>query len=361
MRINNNIASLRAYTHLLRTGRDLDRAVARLSSGFQINTAADDAAGYAVSRKLRNQINGMNMASRNSMDGVSLIGTAEGALNEVHAMLQRVRELAIQAANDTNVYEDRRSMQDEIEQLFLEMDDIAYKTEFNTIKMLAGLAEPRDADPDANEPGFRGMRLQIGANSGMVMTVRIPDIRGMLGRIAARHFGNHLDDDGVPTVPSLAAPHYPDQDLFPDLIYPGTDRINDPFPNNDNFRTTLTDRLEDGSMIVRVWAARHPDGRENDALAVENAQRTITFVDDAMADVSRVRSRLGAYENRLFHTYDNLSNTRVQTEAALSRIRDADMALEMSRNAKFSVIQQAGIAIMGQANQRPQQVLQLLG
>ena len=312
MRINNNIAALRTYTHLLRTNRSLDTSVGRLSSGFRITGVADDAAGYAVSRRLSNQVRGIAMAARNSMDGVSLVATAEGALVEVHAMLQRIRELAVQAANDSNVYEDRERMQAEINQLIEEIHDVAFKTEFNTLRMLSGVA-------DVNEDGdwsFPGLRIQVGANQGMTMTVAIPDIRRVLREVAEVHFG----DDASPVFPT------------PDDTPPGTYS-----PSGNSWRVSVL-------------------GYDN----IQTAQAAIQFADDAINALSRVRSHLGAFENRLIHTESNLNNTGVHTQAALSRIKDTDMALEMTLKSQFAILQQAGIAILGQANQRPQQILSLL-
>ena len=189
MKVNDNISSLQAYTHLLRTGRNMERSVKRLSSGYKINSSADDAAGHAISNKLRNQINGMSMAARNSLDAVSLVGTAEGALNEVHAMLHRIRELAVQAANDTNEPDDREKMQLEIEQLFYEINDIAYKTEFNTIKIIGGEGETMKSTAiPGDDFDFNGLKIQIGANKNMTLTLNIPDIRRIIGEVAENHF-----------------------------------------------------------------------------------------------------------------------------------------------------------------------------
>ncbi|MCL2703978.1 MAG: flagellin [Defluviitaleaceae bacterium] len=308
MKINDNIAALNAYTNLLRTGRNMDKSVARLSSGYKINSVADDAAGMAISRKLKNQINGMSMAARNALDGVSLVGTAEGALNEVHNMLNRIRELAIQAANDTNMPEDREKMQLEIDNLLREINDIAYKTEFNTIKILGGEAEALPDTYSDCDAGFRGLRIQIGVNKGMTMTINIPDIRQIINDV--------FNDPAAGYNTGFTLP-------------PGA-----PFPLNDFEAVNVLDQRQ--------------------------ANLTIGFTDDVISQISKVRAQLGAYENRLRYTENSLNATREHTEAALSRVKDTDMALEMTYNVQYSIITQAGIAILGQANQRPQQILQLL-
>jgi flagellin len=386
MRINDNIAALQAYTNLLRTGRSIETSTARLSSGYKINSIADDPAGLAVSKKLKNQINGLTMAARNSLDGVSLVGTAEGALNEVHSMLHRIRELAIQSANDTNEPDDREKMQDEIEQLFQEINDIVYKTEFNTIKVLSGEAQAVPDDPTRTDDfEFQGLRVQIGANKGMTLTVTIPDIRGIVGRAAVEYFPDQL-------IPMFDL----DDPLFdPDAprIRPASDMelLANGLTGNENIGAFIEDPLYSGRFVSNpdhtsdIYYIEPPsavpipmpgipptvthfiiDPTQShrtfgvNVLTGESAQKVIQFSDRAMANLSSVRSTLGAYENRLRHTENNLNATREHTEAALSRVRDTDMAWEMTKNVQYSIINQAGIAILGQANQRPQQILQLL-
>ncbi|MFA7534006.1 MAG: flagellin [Tissierellaceae bacterium] len=159
MRINNNLMAMNTHRQLGVSTNAGAKSMEKLSSGFRINRAGDDAAGLSISEKMRAQIRGLNMASRNSQDGISLIQTAEGALDEVHAILQRMRELAVQAANDTNVTADRNALQAEINELVSEISGIAQRTEFNTQKLLDG--------------NFTNKTLQIGANSGQIMSVSI--------------------------------------------------------------------------------------------------------------------------------------------------------------------------------------------
>lgn len=299
MKINDNISALQTYTNLLRTNRKLEKSVNRLSSGYRINSVADDAAGLAVSYKLQNQIRGMDMAARNALDGISLIQTADGALGQINNMFKRIRELAIAAENEVTEPEDREKMDSEVSALMDEIRDTAYKTEFNTIKMLSGEAEA------VTGGGFQGLKLQIGANKGMQIIINIPDIRNEVDKLELKHFDSKGDK----------------LSLFYD-------------DSEDNF--------------------------DSDDLRDSKATRAIEFCDEAIAVISKIRGQLGAYENRLTYTEAGLQATSENTQAALSRIMDTDMALEMTYNMQYSVISQAAIAILGQANQRPQQILQLL-
>ena len=271
MRINNNIMAMNANRQLGVNNSALAKSLEKLSSGYRINRAGDDAAGLSISEKMRAQIRGLNMASKNAQDGISLIQTAEGALDEVHSILQRMRELAVQAANDTNEDTvDRQAIQDEIDQLIEEISGIADRTEFNTQKLLDGT--------------FQNKVFHIGANKDQSMTVSISGIKP-----------SGLGISGV--------------------------------------------SLEDQSGA-------------NDA---------IETINKAINDVSAIRSKLGAIQNRLEHTIKNLDNAAENLQAAESRIRDVDMAKEMMEFTKQSILQQASTAMLAQANQVPQSVLQLLG
>jgi flagellin len=269
MRINHNIAALNTYNKLNSASNAQSKSMEKLSSGLRINRAGDDAAGLAISEKMRGQVRGLDQASRNAQDGISLIQTAEGALNETHDILQRMRELSVQGANDTNTTADRAEIQKEITQLTEEIDRIANTTEFNTQNLLGGT--------------FSGKSFQIGANSGQTITLTI--------------------------------------------------------------------------------AAMGASGLGISAIAVSSntaANTSITKIDAAISRVSSERSKLGAMQNRLEHTINNLSASSENLTAAESRIRDVDMAKEMMNQTKNSILGQAAQAMLAQANQQPQGVLQLL-
>ncbi|MBD3108494.1 flagellin [Bacillus sp. AGMB 02131] len=267
MRINHNIAALNTQRSLTGANNAQSKSMEKLSSGLRINRAGDDAAGLAISEKMRAQVRGLDQASRNAQDGISLIQTAEGALNETHSILQRMRELSVQAANQTNNDDDVAFIQSEIDALSGEIDRIATTTQFNTKNILDGAIATVD--------------LQVGANSNQLITINLVDMQA-----AAIGVG---------------------------------------------------------------------------AVDVENdAQAGIDSIDDAILAVSQQRSDLGAVQNRLEHTINNLGTTSENLTAAESRIRDVDMAKEISEQTKQSILSQAAQAMLAQANQTPQGVLQLL-
>jgi flagellin len=273
MRINHNIASLNTYRQLTINNTAGSKSLEKLSSGYRINRAGDDAAGLAISEKMRGQIRGLNQAERNSQDAISLIQTAEGALNETHSILQRMRELAVQSASDTNTDNDRAELQKEIEQLTAEIDRISTDTEFNTMTLLNG------------DFSTTALTFQVGANAGQVVTLTV---------------------------------------------------------GNMNSATLGVD-----ATAVNL---------SNQA----SAAAAITTIDLAIGTVSSERAKLGAMQNRLEHTINNLGTTAENLTASESRIRDVDMAKEMMEFTKNSILQQAATAMLAQANQQPQGVLQLL-
>lgn len=278
MIINHNISALNTYRQLSTNNVLQSKSLERLSSGLRINRAGDDAAGLAISEKMRGQIRGLNMAQKNAQDGISLIQTAEGALNEVHAILQRMRELAVQAANDTNNNNDRAELQKEVKQLLDEIDRIARDTEFNTKKLLNGSLATSGA----------GLKFHIGANSGQ-------NIELTIGDMATSALGSS------------------------------------------------------GSTIDEV-----------DISSQNGADAAISVIQAAIDQVSSERAKLGAYQNRLEHTINNLGTAAENLTAAESRIRDVDMAKEMMEFTKMNILSQAATAMLAQANQQPQLVLQLL-
>ncbi|WP_102273792.1 flagellin Hag [Cytobacillus massiliigabonensis] len=269
MIINHNISAMNTHRQLGYAGNAQAKSMEKLASGLKINRAGDDAAGLAISEKMRGQIRGLDMAAKNSQDAISFIQTAEGALNETHSILQRMRELAVQGANDTNTAEDRAEIDKEINQLVNEIDRISSTTEFNTQKLLSG--------------GITNTIFQVGANVSQTITLKI-------------------------------------------------------------------ESMSSGALGV-------------DALAVtdnKEANKSLSAINKAISRVSAERSNLGALQNRLEHTINNLGTSSENLSAAESRIRDVDMAKEMMNQTKNSILSQAAQAMLAQANQQPQGVLQLL-
>ena len=282
MIINHNMNAMNANRNMAQNVNALGKSTEKLSSGLRINRAGDDAAGLSISEKMRAQINGLNQASRNSEDAISLIQTAEGALNETHSILQRMRELATQAANDTNVTADRESIDAELKQLSDEITRIGEQTQFNTQNILnAGAKDP-------NQTGKVDLNFQVGANCGQSIKVTFSAMNAT----------------------SLGVSH-------------GA-----------------------GNLSVGSY---------------EKATATISTINKAIESVSKERSKYGAVQNRLEHTIANVDNAAENLQSAESRIRDVDMAKEMMTYSKNNILQQAAQSMLAQANQQPQQVLQLLG
>jgi flagellin len=275
MIINNNLSAMNAHRQLGINQNHMQNSMEKLSSGQRINQASDDAAGLAISEKMRAQINGLDQASRNAQDGISLIQTAEGALDEVHSILQRMRELAVQASNDTNEEADREALNEEFTQLTAEIERIKDETEFNKQNLLSGGTD---------------IQIQTGANSEQGTTIALSTAG--------------VDLDGV-------------------------------------------------HSSIEGLAINGADHAANTAV--------IDSIDDEIATVSEGRSYLGAMQNRLEHTISNLNNASENMTAAESRIRDVDMAQEMMEFTKNNILNQASQSMLAQANQLPQQVLQLLG
>ncbi|MBT2648998.1 flagellin Hag [Bacillus sp. ISL-34] len=300
MIINHNISALNTHRQLSSATNAQSKSMEKLASGMRINRAGDDAAGLAISEKMRGQIRGLDQASRNSQDAISLIQTAEGALNETTDILQRMRELATQAATDTNTSTDRGEIQKEMNSLTSEINRIGNTTEFNTQKLLNGSKDTATAGT--------GLQFQIGANENQSLTLEIADMRA-----AALGLTGTAADPGFTTANGVS----------------------------DGTNSTATEAGLDVSSAA-------------------NASGAITKIQSAIDKVSAERSKLGANQNRLEHTINNLGTSSENLTAAESRVRDTDMAKTMMEQTKNSILAQASQAMLAQANSAPQGVLQLL-
>jgi flagellin len=275
LRINQNIAAQNAYRNLSVNDGQMSKSLEKLSSGFRINRAADDAAGLAISEGLRSQIGGLKTATRNAQDGVSVVQTAEGALTEVHSILQRARDLQVQASNGSNNQTSLDGINSELTSLSEEITAIGTRTDFNGVKLLDGNATAT-------------LNFQVGANAGDQLTVDLSTV-------------------------DLAAA-----------------------------ATALTDAVSANTLGSTTQGAQ------------------ITAVDAQITAISSERAKMGASQNRLEHTINSLSVAVENLSASESRIRDTDMAQEMVSFTKNQILSQAGTAMLAQANQAPQSVLQLL-
>ncbi len=497
MRINHNISAMQTNSQLRKTGKNLDTALERLSSGYRINRAADDAAGMAISRKMKTQIEGLERASMNSSDGISVIQTAEGALNEVTAMLQRMRQLSVQAANGTNTSDDRLSIQQELNQLTAEIARISETTEFNTKTLLDGnvdnnsysnvpglnliyasdtvpsveyqmtlTCDPRQAVIVGGEPSFdelsedetgsvtingysvffrEGESLEdcfsslrnlcdsmnlkaffgdTSSTDGPVDTAGYEETAIGEGSliIMSRAFGSSqkisiqcnnenlasalgLSTDTITTYGVDAQIELGDGFSPTATISSRGDIVYVRDSNNFEMRyqitpgtieTDFTDATGDGSqeqsysatgdieatstlltagpMYLQVGANEDQTMQvripRTDPVTLgiasvnvctqEGAEAAISLYDNAVNEVSAIRAKLGAYQNRLDHTITNLDVTGQNMTESMSRIEDVDMAEEMTVYTQQSVLDQAGTAMLAQANQRPQNILSLL-
>jgi flagellin len=395
--INTNVASLNAQRNLGTSQSNLNRSMQRLSSGLRINSAKDDAAGLAISDRMTSQIRGLNQAARNANDGISLAQTAEGALQEGTNILQRIRELAVQSANDTNSSSDRSSLNDEVTQLKSELDRIAQTTEFNGKAVIDGtmtdatfqvganagtsqtitfsINSARSADlgtessdytayvagVDASTTAFAGLQIVADAGQGSAgsdidiaishstgATVDSVSVTASTGAIAV-------------TVAGSAGSTISNTDLAALL-------------NNDADASALVDVtvLSAGSQgstastalaggVTEVQAAGTTTVNNLSVATRSQATVTIESVDLALEDVDDIRGGLGAIQNRFESTIANLNTVAENLSAARSRILDADIAMETSNMTKQNILQQAGVSILAQANQAPQLALSLLG
>ncbi|MEC2071261.1 flagellin N-terminal helical domain-containing protein [Alkalihalophilus marmarensis] len=383
MIINNNIPALNTYRQMGANQLGAQKSMEKLASGLRINRAGDDAAGLAISEKMRGQIRGLDQASRNAQDGISLIQTAEGALNETHSILQRMRELAVQSSNDTNTETDRKELQKELDQLTNEIDRIANTTEFNTQKLLNGEKQGLRAEAtgtvtlDSNTTSTVTATPATGTDdlsvSGTVIITRTADLGGDLGDDFAigdpggltaalnadgdelTGFGDTLDLTGLANMQvgesvtiSVKAHDAGNDDASKAFS----------FQIGANSGQNILVGIDD--MRAEALGVRN-SGESLDITNSEKATAAISTINNAIETVSAQRSNLGAFQNRLEHTINNLGTSAENLQAAESRIRDVDMAREVMDMTKNNILSQASQAMLAQANQAPQAVLQLLG
>lgn len=413
MIINHNLGALNTYNQLNLNSSSMNKSLQKLSSGYRINSAADDAAGLAISEKMRSQIRGLDQAGRNAQDAISLVQTAEGALEETTNIMQRMRELAVQSASDTNTEEDRANLQDEVDALVKEINRIASTTEFNTKKLLNGsMGTPVTA---AVATVQTNTSLNAATTTGTALTALTDTAGNSLGiqegdtiTVSYIKDGELVSDTlevaaatALTDIDALVA----DADLTIDAttnalvatataagidgaFYGLTITVTNTAEGGDgDTNTTATDALSgfkqttaaanvrlDGSATVLIGANSGQsinifvDAMDATTLGVqglqintqESADISLKAVDTALSTVASTRSRLGAVQNRLEYTINNLTTSSENLTAAESRIRDVDMASEMAEYTKLSVLTQAATAMLAQANQQPQQVLTLL-
>ncbi|ERN51965.1 flagellar hook-associated protein FlgL [Alkalihalophilus marmarensis] len=385
MIINNNIPALNTYRQMGVNQSGAQNSMEKLASGLRINRAGDDAAGLAISEKMRGQIRGLDQASRNAQDGISLIQTAEGALQETHSILQRMRELAVQASNDTNTEADRNEIQKEVEQLTNEIDRIGNTTEFNTQKLLNGdkeglkAAEAGSVTIQNNSKGDIAVTLATDEDytkTGTITITRINNEDGEpqfkvddpanigaglddLTQAAANITGVSGEDVGITGLTDMAVGESVTISFVAAKEAQTVSSNSLSFQIGANSGQNILVGIDD--MRAEALGVRNSDGDALDLTTAESASAAITTINNAIEQVSAQRSNLGAFQNRLEHTISNLDNSAENLQAAESRIRDVDMAREVMEMTKNNILSQASQAMLAQANQAPQAVLQLLG
>ncbi len=321
--VNTNVSSLNAQRQLMNSGNSLDTAFQRLSSGFRINSAKDDAAGLQISNRLISQTNGLNQGNRNANDGISLAQTAEGALDEVTSMFQRIRTLAQQAANGSNTAEDRLAIQDEIRSLAAEVNRVAKDTTFGGTNLL---------------DGQYSASFQVGADAVQTISFTMRKVGSSANGAVS------LSTNGGFTLSGIAG------------IASAVNRLG---------LTTLAGGLSTIGSGVAAGAADDFQSKFRVAsISVStqrNAQLILAGMDAMIAVVDKKRAELGAVQNRFQSTIRNQSNIAENLSAANSRIKDADFAQETASLTRNQILQQASQTILSQANQRPQAALSLLG
>lgn len=446
MIINHNLNSMNAHRNMSFNTAQTGKAMEKLSSGLRINRAGDDAAGLAISEKMRGQIRGLDQASRNAQDGISLIQTAEGALNETHSILQRMRELGVQSSNDTNTSDDRNEIQKEMDQLKAEIDRIGNNTEFNTKSLVDGSQSQKATLDGVNAAGLvsvkainsldedtysvevlnssavaanfndsgtgveavditlgagadigDGFKVVVTNSNGTTADITLQDKDGnQLGATVTGHTlasdltidqvtiaggsiatnGEATFDFGMEADYTVSKAGVAQQTLSNVVSTTGKVEVGGLELTVDNTLTDATSdvEIEGKALQFQVGANENQSIRLSmgdmraAALGVssitvdshENAKSAVTTIDAAIRSVSGERSKLGALQNRLEHTINNLNVGAENLQAAESRIRDVDMAKEMMNFTKNNILNQAAQAMMSQSNQQPQAVLQLL-
>jgi flagellin len=378
MRINTNVAALNSYNQLKNTQNNLSKSLERLSSGKRINGAADDAAGLAISEKMKGQMRGLSQAQRNAQDGISMIQTAEGALKETHSMLQRMRELTVQANNGTNTQEDRINIQDEISQLQTEITKTAERTQFNNQDLLKGTFGASVSGAGTNVDGSTAFKVTYeGADVANDYTVTTDDGTNDTITLSNANTGvtQELTASDVTSMTAGDTFNFDKMGIKLEVVASGD---HSSIATNNTFNVTGNDvDLQIGSNTGQQMALSIGDmrssalgtaGKKVNAIDVSAAgwdsatfDTDLNVIDEAINTVSKERSKMGAWQNRLDHTINNLSAAEENLTAAESRISDVDMAKEMMNFTKSQILSQAGTAMMAQANQLPQGVLQLLG
>ncbi|KGP45289.1 FliC/FljB family flagellin [Morganella morganii] len=363
--INTNVLSLVTQNNLNRSQGVLGSAIERLSSGSRINSAKDDAAGQAIANRFTANVKGLTQATRNANDAISIAQTAEGAVNEINENIQRIRELAVQAKNDSNSASDRASIQDEVKVRLEEIDRISNQTQFNGINVLSQDTK-MSYQVGANDADTIEFKMEKISTSSLQLTGF--DLKGAV-EIEASDETDLKDRFALPgtdktkTVITADTDNIAVADLVQDVK---TGKLYTKNNDGDYFEVEVETKVDKTNadttnVTFTKGAAVDKELVIGDATVVANYQKSkIARLDDALKTVDSYRSKLGAFQNRMQSTINNLNNSVNNLSAARSRIQDADFATEVSNMSRGQILQQAGTAVLAQANQVPQGVLSLL-
>ena len=330
--INTNVSATIATNALIKNERAMSTAMERLSTGMRINSAKDDAAGLAISSRMSAMVTGLEMASKNANDAISMLEVAEGATLEISNMLIRMRELAVQSASGTYSDTDRDALDLEFGALMSEIDRIAKNTTWNTMSILNGADDGNGAAVYDEDVAITSLNIQLGPNSSQVMTIQLKSWVP----------SSTIDTDAVTA--------------------DGKDSASAAGDGQDNFAGNKSSAFGSAVLYVDLGGTGTGDGTPTpiNIDSVANASFAIAQLDAAILGVSNERAKYGAYMSRLEHSSDNLLNVAQNTDQSRSRIEDADYAVETSELARTQIIAQAATAMLAQANQAKQGVLQLL-
>ncbi|SIO27074.1 flagellin [Carnobacterium alterfunditum] len=407
MRINTNTAAMNTYTNLTSANASKSSSLAKLSSGLRINKAGDDAAGLAISEKMKNQISGMTQASRNAQDGISLIQTAEGALSETHSILNRMRDLTVQAGNGTNTDDDKTAIQAELTSLTEEIDRISDDTEFNTQGLMNAGKVTDSSTLDAANPDYKALTVAYNDGTGASIAVDFDKDTGAeaLGKLSDSELNKVIEsynstnnitiaeaDGGVSGTADLSAlaKNYDEvngttgttfadvgdaETALSELTTNQKANVAKKYNSENNLSANDLKTTESTEFSFQIGA----NAGEKISVEIENmsakglgiadldvnsetqtADDILGKLDKAIESVSSQRANLGAVQNRLDHTVSNLATTKENLSEANSRITDVDMAEEMMSFTKSNILSQASTSMLAQANQMPQSVLSLL-
>ena len=357
MRLNTNFSALNTYSRLTAANASKSNSLSKLSSGLRINKAGDDAAGLAISEKMKGQIGGLSQAKSNAQDGISLIQTAEGALNETHSILGRMRDLAVQSSNGTLSDDDRSAINKEYTALSDEIDRIRDTTEFNTKSLLTG--EGDDA---------KSFTFQIGANANQTMSVSITNMSSTALKVKGLDLTQAFATSDIAAAKDKAVAAAFKADTT--TKYAADGKVDAAAGKTvADLQTAIDTAADDAAKATAqktyddALATFTASDEGKAAAAAETAiveNNPITKIDKAIKAVSAQRADLGAAQNRLEHTINNLGTTQENLSEANSRIRDVDMAQEMMSFTKSNILSQAATSMLAQANSMPNSVLSLL-